>query len=277
MAEPAFYRLTALGRPIDPKYPTNRAALVGGAVALVAGAVWGWVDEGTFAAAGLLAVAAAVTVVGAWALGRELDPDGPHTAFIAIAFALVPLFLFGDSDLWTLLPAIGLARVVNRSVGPPAKLLDLVGVTAVIGVAVLLAERWSLGVVATLAFIFDAALPGGRRDRYVFAALTAATVGVAWVLHGGLPLSLPRHGFGLGALIIAVALTIATLPPLESVTDVPGHDLHYRRVQGGVAIVLLLVLIAQFEPASTLPASGAIGCLVATVAGRITRRAPAPD
>ena len=272
MAERLFYRMTALGRPIDPKYPTNRAALIGGAVALVAGAIWGFFQDGTLGGTSLFAVTAAVTVLGAWALGRELDPDGQHSAFIAIAFALVPLFLFGAPDLWILLPAIGLARVVNRSIGPPAKTSDLIGVTVIIGVGVLLAERWSLGVAATLAFILDATLTGGRRDRFVFAFLCAATVGVAWLLHGGLTVSLPRHGFGVGALIIAVALTIATLPALESECDLAGHTLHYRRVQGGMAIVLLLVIAAQFEPVTPLPAAAAIGCLVATVAGRITRR-----
>jgi len=93
MAQHGLYRFTSIGRPLDPRYPTNRAvqvlmpiaALVGGGVAW-----FGGVDAKgiAFAALGGLLV-----VFGCWALGRELAPDDNPGAFIGMAFAFAAFLL----------------------------------------------------------------------------------------------------------------------------------------------------------------------------------------
>ena len=66
--------------------------------------------------------------------------------------------------------------------GPPAKMADLLGLTIVFGVAVIVFERWSLGIVLIVALILDATLSEGRRDRFIFAGLMVGAIAVTWVI-----------------------------------------------------------------------------------------------
>lgn len=111
-------------RPIDPSYPTNRAiaaltmaVIVGGIVlqlivgeGLTQGVSWG--------------ISAGLTVFLAWALGRELDPDHDLSAFVAAGLALIGLLLFDLPSLMALLWMLFFLRMVNRTTGLPARILD---------------------------------------------------------------------------------------------------------------------------------------------------------
>ena len=66
------------------------------------------------------------TVFFGWAYVRELAPDDDAAAFIAVAIAVITWFVFGPSDLFLVTGALLFARMVSRTVGPPAKLSDTV-------------------------------------------------------------------------------------------------------------------------------------------------------
>ncbi len=267
--------MSSLGRPVDPRFPSNKAILVVMAVAFVAGAVIGFIDTGAWGPAASSGLTYLLTAFTAWALGRELDPDRTGTAMLAVALAGVPLVVWGTADLWTLAVSIALARVVNRSIGPGARVTDLLAVLGLLGLAVLLAHRWTLGLAGAVALALDASLDRGTRDRYGWAAASLALVAIAFAT-GPLALIVPRHGFAITVVVLVVTSGIATLPPLHSPCDVPGHPLALRRVQGGVFVVLLVAVFAQFEPfepGSDLPqALGVVGVLLATVVGRVVFR-----
>ena len=110
--------VTALGRPIDLSYPTNRAiAAIMLAAFVITGLLTTW---GT-------GLTVALSLFLTWALGRELDPDHNASAFVAVALtavgyrtpslALCGLFLLG-------------IRAVNNTTGlrpKPTDWLSLLG------------------------------------------------------------------------------------------------------------------------------------------------------
>jgi hypothetical protein len=276
-----LYEISSIGRPIDPRFPSNKAIMIVCAVALVGGAVWGGVQDGTLAGAAAQGLSATLTVFLAWALGRELDPDVNRTAFIAVAFAVAVWAMLGASDLWITAATLGLTRIVNRTVGPPAKLTDSCIVAGVIAFAVLWAGHWTLTLAAAIAFALDAVLPEGRKRQLVFGAIMLALLG--WVLLrpaelGGTPLALvmPTFPLRIGALVLVYAIAVMTLPPVESTCDLPDHPLRRRRVQGGMVIALLVAVLAQFETARAVGAPTLLGVLTATVLGRLLPRRTLP-
>ena len=93
MVEPApgprgIYRLTSIGRPVDPRYPSNRALLIVLPLLAVASVgLRGVLDLERSA----LTVTLQSLLVGfaAWALTRELAPDDDAAAFVALALAWI--------------------------------------------------------------------------------------------------------------------------------------------------------------------------------------------
>jgi len=94
-------RVSALARPVDPSYPTNRALLLGLAPLLIAGCLYGMLRGGDWAealrSAGWLVLAAFL----GWALARELAPDEDLAAFLAVALTVAAWAVWGDPALAT--------------------------------------------------------------------------------------------------------------------------------------------------------------------------------
>ena len=80
--------ITALGRPLDPRYPTNLAI---GALSLIVGAVGAAVkllSDVPLAESASWGIGAAFSVFLAWVLARELDPDYDLSAFVGVGLAI---------------------------------------------------------------------------------------------------------------------------------------------------------------------------------------------
>lgn len=251
-----IYRLTSIGRPLDPAWPTNRAVMILVPLAGLAFATWQWLGGTPPRPALLAGLYALGTAFLAWALARELAPDDQPAAFIAMALALSTLINIPDPGLFLLVVALVLSRVVNRSTGLAPTLVDSVLVTfAVLGM-VYTRQAPLVGLIGAFAFALDAALPGGHKRQWAFAGacmLGGIAALVAWGpgVGGGAPLS--THGLllpGLFGLLFLGAL-LATRK-LDSVADVGGAPLFVRRVRGAMWIALLL---AAYNLAEGLPAA----------------------
>jgi hypothetical protein len=144
---------TSIGRPVDPRYPSNRALIV------------------------LLIAVAVVThsfhpplaVFFAWALCRELDPDHDGSAFVAAGLTLLAMFRWRQPDTSILFWLLCAVRVVNRTVGLAPTWIDS---------TILLALAWcthqpGLLALTALAFAADAKLRGGQPRQWGFAAAAA--------------------------------------------------------------------------------------------------------
>ena len=119
-------RRSSLGRDVDPRLPSNRLAIVGALLAALA--------TGLAALAGLeiglSPFSAALGVFLSWAIARELDPDHPAAAAIALPVSFVLLVLVGPSSLLVSTGLLLGARMTAGTVGTPLRLLDVVGIVA---------------------------------------------------------------------------------------------------------------------------------------------------
>jgi hypothetical protein len=126
------YQYTSVWRPLDPRYPTNRAIVL---IAFVAAIVRGvyliatgidWVQSASIA--GLSGFA----VLMSWVVGREIDPDHNASAFIAAGLALIALTQFRLPDVAAVFWIVVLMRIINRIVGKPATWIDLSALLALV-------------------------------------------------------------------------------------------------------------------------------------------------
>ena len=243
-----IYRITSLGRPLDPAYRTNRAVLLilplAGAVATVVAGVRG---AGLFDAlvAGVVGVA---VILGSWALARELAPDDNPAAFLSLTFAYATLLMVGPPSLLLLVTALFLVRMVDRSTGLPARLGDSIAVTGLTFWTMHATRSPLLAVVGALAFAFDAGVPRPLRRQWYFAVLCLAGAAV-WtfaVAKGLNELSLlnPGASYWPAAVTVVYGIAYFRTGDVTSVGDVGEERLSLARVRAGMAIGLLVPAVA---------------------------------
>ena len=240
-------RFTHLGRPLDLSYPTNVAIAALSVATLVAVSLWQMLYlHKEFMAALLQGGQLAGVVFLTWALGREVDPDANHVAFLAIVPAIVLTVLVGTPDFSLLFLALLLLRVVNRSIGRPAKLVDSL---LVLGLASWLARSgaWYGLVSAAVAFLLDSVLvnPLPRHRWFGLAA-----VGVVWSQASILGFSQSWPGIVTGIVAaggIGLLLLLLFTPSLRSVGDLIAVPVNWKRLQAARIVVFLLPLFAVWS------------------------------
>jgi hypothetical protein len=207
----------------------------------------------------LWGVNAGLSVFLTWALCREVDPDHALSAFVAAGLALVGLFLWGLPRLTAALWLVMVMRVVNRTTGLAAGLLDSLAVLG-LGSWLSLDGNWGYGVITALAFFLDSRLPQRVRRQLVATALAvAATVTIA-IVGGKLPWEGPPSvlggliGLALSALFLPVILSARHL---ESVGDRSQEPLEPTRVQAAQVLALLTAVETV-----TVGGTAAIGALL---------------
>ncbi len=234
--------VTSLARVVDPRYPSNRLVLIG---ALVAGLAVG--------AAALLGVdpkagpvAAAVGVFLAWAIARELDPDHPASAAIAIPVSLALSLTIGPSALLVSTAVLLGLRMTAGTVGTPLRLLDMIGIVglsaalgtgligaagvAVMAVGIVISEgpEWrsfAIAAAAAIAYASVAAVSGIERT------LTAPNT-AEWV--------------AIGLAVVATLLVVPARTPTSETDRRTGAVVRSRvtvaRIIAGLAMLLGLGL-----------------------------------
>ncbi len=285
MSEHRIYRVTSLGRPVEPKYPTNKAILLLMPVAAVIAGVVTSVRGGGMGESTAGALQAFLIVFACWALGRELAPDDNPAAFVGTALAFVSLWWWPSPSLLLLFTALALSRIVNRSTGLTARLSDSLIVTALVIWTMVNLRAPLAGMVAALAFLLDARLADPNRRQWPFAAIClAAAVTQVW-LTGSTSLAVTSLSVttlaGPPYVIAAVTLFAffvfgASLRNVSSLGDVGGLALNPSRVRGGMLVVWLLALQAGLQGPSVLETTIPLVAVMAGVvlAGLVSRFAP---
>lgn len=257
--------ISALGRPLDPSYPTNRAVLFLLPIAAIAGGIV--TAEGGAGAWNVVvgAVEGALAAFGSWALAREIAPDDESAAFGAMAIGF-GLWLWLQPALLPVFTALAFTRLVNRSTGLPATLLDSTLVVAVALYASWEAESALPAFVGASAFALDAALAPGLARQWLFAGLCAAggavmaMSGVAPDLAPNRPDLFPRTAATVVS-VAAIAL-IATTRRVAAVGDATGIPLSVTRVRAAQAVALLVAVAAAAGTGSIEAGAIVWGCLV---------------
>lgn len=249
----AVYKVSSIARPLEPKYPSNLIVLI--LLPVIAAGIAAleiFVRNSSLTPAIWTGVGAMVTAFISWALGREIDPDRNAAAFVAMALAVAAVGLDWSPAVWSLAMTLMATRVVNRSVGPAARLTDLAIVALLAWMAVLRDGHWALGAVAALAMVLDLRLDKTRTLNFAFAGAALAATVYAMIQRDGdfgrlvmEPIASLDSGWTIAAALIGgvYALIILTFPPVTSVADATGEPLSRTRVKLG-AIILLLAAAA---------------------------------
>ncbi len=277
MSEHRIYRVTSIGRPIEPKYPTNKAilvlmpvaALIAGVVTLIRG------DGGEASVTGSLV--AFLTVFGCWALGREMAPDDNPAAFVGAVLAFIALWWLPSPSLLLLFTALALSRIVNRSTGLTARLSDSVMVSALVIWTMVGLQNPLAGVAAVLAFSLDALLADPNRRQWLFAAVCLAAGALQVWLIGSDTLGvtfLVTSQYVIAAVTLLAFLVLSlSLRRVSSHGDVGGLAMNPSRVRGGMLVVWLLALETGLQGPGAIemvmPVLAVMaGVVLARVAGR---------
>ncbi len=172
-------RLSAIGRTIDPSYPTNRLIAAITILYTIGGVIFLWVSGAAVFEGAYRGAAAGLAVFLAWALGRELDPDHDAAAFVGAGLAAGTVPFLNPPALSALLWLLVLMRIVNRTTGLPATLMDsffLIGLS----VWMIIRGNWIAGVMTAAALVCDGVLPPKRQRQWRLAVIPL--LGAVWVL-----------------------------------------------------------------------------------------------
>lgn len=259
--------LTTIGRPVDLDYPTNRAIAIASLLVMFGAALLQRFSGVTWVQSAFWGAQAGLAVFLAWALCRELDPDHHLSAFVAAALALGGLCLWGLPRFAVLFWLMLVVRVVNRTTGLPAGILDSLGVLG-LGLWLSLQGNWGYGVITALAFLLDSRLPIPAPRQLVFAILGAVGTVATAILGGDLPWDgAPSVRGGLIAAAVAASFLPVTWESrsVTSVGDQTGKALEPVRVQAAQAVALLVGV--ETAVLGGIPALGALMPLWAAILG----------
>ena len=244
MSSRNVHAITSIGRPLEPAYPTNRAVIwLLPLAALIAGVAYG-LRHGVEVGMLWSALAGMLAAFGGWALARELAPDHNPAAFAAMALAFATWLVLDGAPVLPLFLCLFLVRIVNRSVGLPARIGDAIAVTALAaGCGWLFGNAW-LAFVGGMAFLLDATLPPGLTRQRAFAAVCIiaggwlfATTGAAELAHApvtGLARWLPI------AIAVAFIVPILLTRSVAARRDATDEPLSIGRVRAGMWIGLFV-------------------------------------
>ena len=244
MSAHRIYRYTAVARPVDPRFPTNKAVLLVAPIVALLAALLTMLGFGGADTPGAAALGAVLAAFGAWAVTRELSPDDDPAAFVAMALAVVAAVWFGPYSALPLFVALFLTRIVNRTTGTHARWTDSVLVTVFVMWASAKLSDPLLGLAACIAFFLDASLERPARFQLLFGMVCLAGSMLLVVRDGvGMPALAELEGpvFWLGtAVLCAYLFVLFSTSKLESVGDVSGQPLNTPRVRGGMFVAGLL-------------------------------------
>ena len=227
----ALRLFSSIGRPVDRRYPTNRAIA---SLTLVV-AILGFAIRrltGTHPLESFLGgITMAIGFFLAWAIARELDPDHDSSAFLAAGLSLIPNVVLGRPDFAAAFLVLLALRIVNRTVGPPARPLDTIAILGLVAVAAWRGHLVLAGIAAG-AFVLDAILDPSNRVHLVAAGVSLGLLGVGvsrLELAPGLTLT-PLMWLALAATVPFLALIRGSGEP-RAVSDAGDAPLSGRRVR----------------------------------------------
>lgn len=263
-----IYSLTSIGRPVDWNVPSNRTMVILLGPCVMLGLALALLQGASGSVAAVFALGTALAAFGAWALGREIDPDRQSAAFSALVVAVLVMAFGGPegghANLLVLFTTLGLVRQVNRTTGLEARIGDSLVLLALTLVVMYGTENPLFPLVAGISFMLDGVLERPLRRQWFFAILSFGATLVYMVdhdLNGALysvPRSLPQWLAALAAVVFA--LNILLVRDVVSRADVGGRRLLASRVRGGMFVALLAVVLG-------LPEVREVGLIAATLAG----------
>jgi len=233
--------ITAIARPIDPAYPTNRAIAAFALAAVLGGTVFQLLAGSGWSQSALWGIGVGFAVFLAWALSREIDPDHDLSAFVGAGLAVVGTLFFDLPDMAVLFWMLVLLRVVNRTVGLPPRILDSLLLLG-LGGWLTLQGNWVYGLMTALGFLLDGCLSPSHRRHLFFAALAFIITAILFIPGG----RMAWEGMSFLPVVLAILGVSALFLPVvvvsresRSVGDHSGELLNPRRIQAAQVLAVL--------------------------------------
>ncbi|MFP3953309.1 MAG: hypothetical protein ACLFVS_04195 [Candidatus Acetothermia bacterium] len=235
---------TAIGRPLDPSYPSNLFIMIFSGAGMVGFALSEFLLSGGALDSLAFGVRAGLGIFLTWALGRELDPDNPATATVSSVGIVGPIALWGTPGLLVAAWSLFILRVLNRTTGLKANLGDTIFITALSG---LLGYFINPAIVAAgfLVFIADGVARNPNHRHLLTGSLLGIEGFVLWLVD---PPGAPTYVNSVPVLVTVFTVGLAYLPTillvrnLESRGDNSGEPLDPVRVKLAQLVALLLAV-----------------------------------
>ncbi len=240
-------KFSSLARPVDLRYPTNRAiSIVAGAVFLI-GTIYFLLTEkdwwSSLTNAGHLTISIFLT----WALARELAPDHPISAFIGLPLMLVPLWFDQLPHLIPVVALLMILRTVSRITGQSAHWPDSI---LLVGLSIFFAweQEYILSFGIDLGLLLDGWLVNSlKRHRYLASISLLATVGVMIFLGVSFRMvSIPLpYSFSLLNTIFLLVIIFDYSSP-ESLTDNQSKKIDSQRIRSAQLLAFGIMIVSAF-------------------------------
>jgi hypothetical protein len=241
-----LYAWSGLSRPLSYKWFTHRLLFICLAAAFLIAAASHLADvqEGLGSAAAF-GLRISLGVFFSWAITRELDPDAPWAAMLAIALASAALWFWPFPHLKLFFLVLLLLRLVNRSTGVEAKILDVLLILALTG-WLLYEEQLIAGVFAALALWSNGRLPNPQPSHKYIALGVVMLTSLAIMYYPA-----QRMPNELSMWINISIITIATgfalysrqLKKVKSTAEATAQPLYLVRVRAAQLISLLVFTV----------------------------------
>jgi len=268
-AKIALQGVSSIGRPLSLIYPTNRAIIIIIASVFALSSLTKLLLGDTFIASIVWAFGAAASLFFAWALARELDPDGNASAFIATALMFAALFLAALPAPLALFWFLIITRILNRITGVLPKPLDLF-VVIILSVVLSWQDSWIYGFITALALYANSWIDGDKKKGIILAVIIISLM-VLSTFFGNAPFtSIDISTF---TIVTAIFLTLLFIPiicittKVKSLTDVTRElisviRLRVVRVVAVLTGIMVAIMQGNIGFNNLLPFWAAIGGII---------------
>jgi hypothetical protein len=234
------YRITSINRPLDPNYPTNRLILLISTIVVVITSLFQLASNSDLLTAAVYGTKAGLSVFLVWAISREIEPDHEIAAFVPVILSLIPVMVYGMHPLLVLYWFLLISRIVNRSTGSKAGILDIMAVL-LIGSYLSYEIFWIFGILTAVSLFIDSRLSAPEKF-HLFASIIMVGITLFIISRGNdttiAEISLLRDI----ALLSMILLFLPFVPGperLQSNADRTGEPLEAARVRAGKVLFLI--------------------------------------
>ncbi|WP_406659984.1 hypothetical protein V7O66_09040 [Methanolobus sp. ZRKC3] len=242
------YRLTTLGRALDIKHSGTRKIIVFTLLAGIFSMLLQFTSETTLQTSLLLSFKAAMMVFLVWAIARELDPDHDNSSFVAVVFTIFNILFLGIQPLIPLLWILLLLRIMNRSVGMRAGIIDSF-IIFILGILLSLQYNWIFAMLTALVLILDSRLSEAHRLHLPLGIILAGISTYLFSTAGG-RIDLEISLFEMISFIVAVILFLPVIidsGKITSVGDRTGEKLDPTRVRMAQIVTLGIAFLLSID------------------------------
>ncbi|MCF7890098.1 hypothetical protein K9M78_02655 [Candidatus Bipolaricaulota bacterium] len=238
-------KLSTLGRPVDLEYPSNVFILVFAFAVFLAFGIFSYIAGNSVPGSFVFGGRSFISVFLTWALCREVDPDRPLSAGLAAVGQVIIIWIIDVPSLLMSFWALLIFRVLNRTTGLKAGLMDTIMVTSI---SLWLGYRisWIIPGASAVVLLADAVMINPNRRHLIPGGLLAGEAIYFMVTNLAVWSGFVNYPVKLG-LISGISLIFITViyksKNVVSTGDATDEPLSARRVQLTQAIALLVAIL----------------------------------